>query len=590
MSKIIVRQMNNLTNRYNNRLLYTVSMAAVLLMLLSACAGPIKKSEISSNSIENEQVVPEFDAPTLYYLLVGELSGHYGDMKTALKYYLPAAEQNDDPRIAARAARIAIYSKQNDTALLASARWLELAPGDAQAMKVRVVALIRAGQIDAASEQILQLISKIKETKSITDKQAFAVIAKLLQNEAETSDAVLVFDVLSKQFEDNAQVYLWLSRYAMQANQYDKALLAITRVIELEPDNGKAYVLKGRLLALSGKPIEAIKVMRLAVNKQPEDFVLRKQFAGMLIRQGELEEAKKQFEILFKAKPDDRETIISLGILLLEKEDTDRAVTIFNRLQKNIETENEALYYLGRVDEVKKEYKEAIERYKQVERGRLYFDAQLRIANLHAHLGKTEKAVKALQLLLLQQDDDAKKAKVYLLHGRILQNAGENEAAIAVYSSALDELPTNIDLLYAHALAAESLDMVDSAVAGFKKLLQQEPENIQALNALGYTLADRTDRFEEALDYILRAFKLNPKDAAIKDSLGWVNFRLGNLEEALKWLKDAFEINHDPEIAAHLGEVLWKMGRTDEAKEVWQTVPDDKKNHPILIKTIERLK
>ncbi|MDH5393614.1 MAG: tetratricopeptide repeat protein [Gammaproteobacteria bacterium] len=586
--------MNNHIKHYNNRLLYTVSRVAVLLMLLTSCAGvkqkPHELAELPSEEAENQIEAAEFDPQTLYALLAGEIAGQQGDMVTALKYYLPAAENNDDSRIAARAARIAIYAKQNELALRAAKRWLALTPDDQQAMKISIIALLRNNQAEAASLQILDLIKNIRRDDSVTDKQAFAAVAKLLQNEAETSDAVLVFKSLSQYYKDNAQVFLWLSRYAMQANQYELALQAITRVIELEPENAKAYVLKGRLLALSGQQAEALDAMLIAVNKQPDDFVLRKQYAGMLIRQSKLQQASEQFEILFAARPDDRETIISLGILLLEKNKTERAITLFERLQNNPQTANEALYYLGRVDEVKKNYTEALARYQQVERGRLYFDAQLRIANLYAHLSKIDAAVESLQALALVEDNPEKKARVYLLHGRILQNAGDNKAAIAVYSSALDELPTNIDLLYAHALAAESLDMIDSAVAGFKKLLKQEPENIQALNALGYTLADRTDRFQEALEYILKAFKLKPNDSAILDSLGWVKFRLGKLDEALKWLQQAFDINVDAEIAAHLGEVLWKMGRTDEANKVWQNLPAEMQQDRHLQETIKRLK
>jgi len=585
-SNTMQRQINNYVN---NRLLYTVSMAAVLLMLISGCAGVDKKIDASGTIVKKEAAAPELDPQTLYYLLAGELAGHQGDMNTALKYYLPAAENNDDPRIAARAARIAIYAKQNRVALLAAQRWVALVPDDKEAIKVLIVALLRNNQADTASTWMLDLIEKIKADGKSTDKQAFAMVAKLLQTEAETTDAVLVFKALTKHYFDTPQVYLWLSRYAMQANQYDEALKAITKVIELEPENAKAYVLKGRLLALSGKKEDALAAMLIAVNKQPKDFVLRKQYAGMLIRQGELNKAKAQFEVLFKARPDDRETIISLGILLLEQKQVDRAVSIFNRLRNNPKTANESLYYLGRADEVKKDYDEAIERYKQVERGRLYFDAQLRIANLYAHLGKVKEAVSLLQALALREDNPNKKAKVYLLHGRLLQSTGDNEAAMAVYKSALDELPTNVELIYAHALTAESLNLIDSAVAGFKRLLEHDPKNIQALNALGYTLADRTDRFQEALEYILKAFKLNSKDAAIQDSLGWVHFRLGNLEEALRWLKKAFDVNHDPEIAAHLGEVLWKMGRTEDARKVWQNVAPEQQKHRILTETIKRL-
>lgn len=584
------RQMNNHIKHHTNRLLYTGSIAAVLLMLLSGCTGLKEKPEIDMPAVEKEAVVAEFDSQTLYYLLAGEIAGHQGDMNTALKYYLPAAEVNDDPRIAARAARIAIYSKQNEVALKAAQRWLRLEPANQDAMKIAAIAQLRLNKVEQASLQIIELLASIKSSENITDKQAFAAVAKLLQNEAETADAVLVFKSLSKHYPDNAQVFLWLSRYAMQASQYDEALAAIERVIEVEPANAKAYVLKGRLLALSGKKAEAITAMKVAVQKQPNDFVLRKQYAGMLIRQNQLSEANEQFEILFKMKPDDRETIISLGILLLDKNDTERATNVFKRLRNNKNTENEALYYLARIEEIKKNYTEALAMYQQVERGRLYFDAQLRMANLYAHLGKIEKATRALQALALQEEDRNKKAKVYLLHGRILQNNGDNKGAMAIYSSALDELPMHVELLYAHALTAESLNMIDSAVAGFEKLLKHEPENIQALNALGYTLADRTDRFQEALGYILKAFKLQPDDAAIKDSLGWVYFRLGNIEEALKWLQQAFETNKDPEIAAHLGEVLWKAGRTDDAKKVWQDVPDEQKTNKILIETIKRLK
>jgi len=587
---IMYRQMNNCIKHHINRLLYTGSMAAVLLLLISGCTAVQEKNQTAQPVAKKEAVAPEFDAQTLYYLLAGELSGHQGDMKTALRYYLPAADLNEDPRIAARAAQIAIYSKQNEQALKAAKRWLELAPNDQQALKVSIIAMLRTNQVDAASQHIVQLLKQIKANGKVTDKQAFAAVAKLLQKEAETADAVLVFKALSTHYSSNSQVYFWLSRYAMQAGQYTEALDAITHVIELEPENTGAYVLKVRLLALSGKKAEALAAMAETVDKKPADFALRKQFANMLIRQNKLAEANKQFEILIKARPDDRETIIGLGILLLAKEKTERAEEVFSRLRHNVQTENEALYYLGRVEEVKKQYSKAVEFYKQVNNRRQYFDAQLRIANLYAFIGKVKEAVSTLQALSLKEREPNKKARIYLLHGRILQNTGDNKAAMAVYTSALEELPTHIELLYAHALAAESLDMIDSAVAGFKKLLQQEPENIQALNALGYTLADRTNRFEEALKYISKAFKLKPDDAAIQDSLGWVHFRLGNVKEALKWLRQAFDDSNDPEIAAHLGEVLWKMGRTDEAKKVWQGVPDDKKKNEILIETIKRLK
>jgi tetratricopeptide (TPR) repeat protein len=158
-----------------------------------------------------------------------------------------------------------------------------------------------------------------------------------------------------------------------------------------------------------------------------------------------------------------------------------------------------------------------------------------------------------------------------------------------MYSRALMQNPEDADLLYARALTAEKVDRLDITESDLLKVLSTEPENANALNALGYTLADRTERLQEALEYIKRAMELVPDDPAILDSLGWVSYRLGKMQDAVKWLSKAFEIMGDAEIAAHYGEVLWKLNQHDKAREVWQKGRDNDAEHPVLVETLKRL-
>ena len=225
------------------------------------------------------------------------------------------------------------------------------------------------------------------------------------------------------------------------------------------------------------------------------------------------------------------------------------------KLGKRLQETN---YYLGQIAEQRNDYDAAINRYSFVRHGEFYFNAQLRIVSVLADQKKFDRSIEHLQTIRV--NSSKQRLQLILLEGDLLREAKRYRQAKEFYTKVLDSMPNETSVRYARALVAEKLDEIDLLESDLQTILKQEPSNAQVLNALGYTLADRTDRYDEALSYIQRAIELEPDDAAVVDSLGWVHYRLGNLEESIKHLRRANELSKDPEIAAHLGEVLWVSG------------------------------
>ena len=221
--------------------------------------------------------------------------------------------------------------------------------------------------------------------------------------------------------------------------------------------------------------------------------------------------------------------------------------------------------------------------------GEYWLDARIRAAALLAKSGDAEAALLKLESLSRHDQTDNTRIQVYLAKGEVLRSVSRNKEAYSVYNTALAISPENTDLLYARALTAEKLNMLDVTESDLKMVIMHEPKNASALNALGYTLADRTTRLNEAREYILKAAQLLPDDPAILDSLGWVYFRLGQYEESIKWLSKAFNNLQDAEIAAHLGEALWMDGQIEKAKNIWKKGEKLSGNQVLLKATIQRL-
>jgi len=288
---------------------------------------------------------------------------------------------------------------------------------------------------------------------------------------------------------------------------------------------------------------------------------------------------------MLRDAPKAPDALFALGILSLQMEDLEAARDYLIQLHATSERQNDSAYYLGQVEELAGNPEAAVSWYWKVA-GEHAVDARVRVALMRAKQGKVERARELLQQLRHQWPEDA--PMIYLVEGTVLADMDRPDAAMAVYDEALGAFPGDHDLLYARGLHAFSLDRLDRMESDFKAILAEDPESAETLNALGYSLADRTERFAEALSYIERALALKPDDPAILDSMGWVQFRLGNSEQALEYLRKALALMPDGEIAAHLGEVLWTLGRHDEARSTWEAAMDREPDHEYLLRSIGR--
>jgi tetratricopeptide (TPR) repeat protein len=554
---------------------------ALFVFLLSACAGlqtpgsgsdPLVQSDQAQiNLLDPQEITPGNDA---YRLMVAEVAMHRGQIDLAVKNYLLVAKSQNDPAIAERAVRVAVYGQNFEAATEAAQRWVELAPDRIEARQIIVAIYIRQNKV----EEAYQYLDGIIENSDVADEQLFFSLLAVLAREKNTTAVLTVTRRIAEKYSDRGYAQFFHGMLAAQASQPREALEYLDESIKTEDIEG-VHNARAQVLLKLGRREEAVVSLRKAVDRKPDDQRLRLTYARLLVDVRYYEKARIEFKKLHRASPEDVELIYTLGLLSLESQLLEEAEKYMLMLVEMGERPGEAQYYLGRVNEGQGRYQEAIDWYEQVHIGEYLFDAKLRIANLLGETGHFNEAHEHLQSMLKGSQSKGSLVRIYLTEGELLRAEKRYSDAMDVYSTALDIVPGNTDLLYARALAAEKVGRIDVLEDDLKTILITEPNNAHALNALGFTLADQTDRYQEAYDYLKRAIEIMPDDAAIIDSYGWVNYRLGNYEEAIRLLRNALSRFNDGEIAAHLGEVLWVSGNREEAKTVWQKAlkksPDD---------------
>ncbi|MCW8935984.1 MAG: tetratricopeptide repeat protein [Gammaproteobacteria bacterium] len=527
------------------------------------------------------------DSDLLFNLLAGEFAGVRGKMQQSINYYSKAAEQCSDPGVISRAAYIALYAGEYEQALELTESWFELGlQADETIDRIRIISFLHLEYLEPSVEAI--------ETMLITDgelnEKVIAPVTHLLSKETTPLFAKQVVQQLNKKNPQQAFLLLLLAKFEANLGEYETALLHVNQLIALNEDLADAYLIQAQIYAgLKNQPA-AVESIATAVKKRPEDTRLRLQYGRMLVQMKLFERALEHFKILHKSMPHDENVLLSLGLLSIETDNNQQAKEYLQELLDNGYHNQQAHYYLGRIQQNDNELMAAIANYERVLSGEYWLDARLRAAGLLAKSGETEAALIKLESLTQLEHTDKSKIQVYLAKGEVLRSASRNKEAYKLYNTALAMSPENTDLLYARALTAEKLDMLDVTESDLKMVIMHEPENASALNALGYTLADRTERLIEAREYILKAAELLPDDPAILDSLGWVYFRLGQYSESIKWLTKAFEFLQDAEIAAHLGEALWMDGQTQKAKSIWAKGIKLSGNQDVLRDTMQRLK
>jgi tetratricopeptide (TPR) repeat protein len=528
-----------------------------------------------------QQADPFADAA--YDLMVAEIALNQGDTELAIERYSDLAESQDNPAIAERAVRIAVYGQDLEAAIEAAQRWVELEPERIEARQVIATIYVRQGKADEAFGYIDDLI----ETSDLDDAQLFPPLLGILAREKNAETVLSVSQRLAHKYPDRAYAQYLHGMLAAQNGQAEISLEYLDRSLAIEEIDG-VHAARARVLLRLGRSVEAVASLEKAVAGNPDNQNLRLTYARLLVDIKEYDKARAQFEKLHEAAPDDAELLYTLGLLSLESQRLDDAEKYMMMLVRMDERDGEAQYYLGRIYENRKQYDRAIEWYEEVHVSDYQFDARLRIADMLGLAGQTDEAIEHLDAMLKGSQSNGSLVRIYIAKGELLRVARRYEEAMTVFNTALDIIPGNSDLLYARALVAERLGLIDQLEADLKIILKTEPDNAHALNALGFTLADQTDRFEEAYDYLKRAIEIMPDDPAIIDSLGWVQYRMGNYDEAERLLRTALSRFEDAEIAAHLGEVLWVKGKQQEARGIWQKALEKSPDDPALLKVMQR--
>lgn len=522
----------------------------------------------------------------LYELMVAEVALQRGKMDVAVANYMDAAKQSRDPRVAARATQIAIYAQDMAKALTAASLWVEVDDENPDAHRTYAAILLKIGRASdavAEYERMIQLMPA-KETA-----KAFSIIVSQLTRESNHSLALSVMQKLVDKRPDNLDAQFAFAHLAMRHGDFDSALSTLDKVLKGKPYWSKAIILRARILAMQGGRDQALNYLAEALKKGPlkKNVEIGITYARMLTEARKFDEALTQFVHLTEIAPGNEELHYFAGVLALQLKKTKVARKHLKEVVKlDRDRVYEANYYLGQVEELDKNTDEAIQYYSSVRRGELYFNAQIRVVALLADEKKFKQAQDHLKSIHV--DNDQQQVQLYLLEGDVLREADRYQDAKQFYTSILDSHPNETSIRYARALIAEKLNDLDLLESDLRTILKTEPDNAQVLNALGYTLADRTKRYDEALKYIQKALELEPNDAAVMDSMGWVKYRLGDYESAIAHLRKANEIARDPEIAAHLGEVLWVSGKKNDALKIWEESLKEHPNHEALLKVMKR--
>ena len=500
----------------------------------------------------------------MYSVLAGELSGKLGNLQASKEFYSRASELSDDAEVLERAMRIAIFAKDWPLALIIAHRWSAALNDSIQTQQVLGVLYLRQGDIDAAARYFGRIMAAAADSPS----QGYGIVAATLAPVEDVESSLkLMRRLVAKNFT-NPYGHLSYANLAMRAGRYRLVVDQTELALGFKPDLSEARVLRARALSLMGDHDSAFQEMQTLVENDADNFDLRLGYARILLQVGKFEKAARQFETLLEQRPGDADITYMLGLTYVQAEAYEKARQYFKALVEDNRRLDESYYYLARIAQQLNDDAKAIEYFQAVAFGDLYLDAAIHLADLYARDKGLAKARGHLNEVRGQVSSPDDIIRLFLVEGHILHDHELYQQAYDVYSQGLLEFPLNHDLLYARALTSNHLDRVDLLESDLRIILQADPDHANALNALGYTLADRGLRIQEAKQYIERAFELKPDDPAVIDSMGWIHFRLGNYAQAESFLRQAFNLLDDAEIIGHLGELLWAQGNYAEARSL----------------------
>ncbi len=525
-------------------------------------------------------VARELSTDLLYDILVAEVAMQRDQPLTAFTHYQAAARRSGDVQLAELAVRAALAAEIPQQATQAIEEWIALAPDSLRARRLAAYIALDQHDQQQALAQLQQVIAL-----SSSRRQGYSQAARLLGRLDDPEQRLeLMRQVIGDDLED-ADALMALATLAVGADQEQQAQHYAEQAAAIRPAWAQPQLFLVRRLVAQDQEAAALTRLTHYFEQGFDDDELRILYAKLLVKAGEIDAARDSFATLLATRPDFAGGLFAAAALSMQLEDTDAARDYLLRLRATGEHQQEATFLLGQVEQMAGNLAAARSWYARV-RGEQEHDAQVRIAALYAEEGEMARARERLEQLR-RQLPDAQEA-LYLIEAELLRKHQQPDQAMDIYNHALAQSPDSPDLLYSRALLGAQMQRVDILEHDLRRVLEMHPDHADALNALGYTLADQTDRLDEARELIEQALALEPEQPAILDSMGWVLYRLGKPEQALPYLQRAHDAMLDGEIAAHLGEVLWALGRETEAREVWQQAFDANPEHEYLLQVLER--
>ncbi len=555
-------------------------------LLLSACANvphAANKTEASPANAHPGVASPApaaaepplpnvaLDDRMLFEFLLGDIAAQRGRPEVAVQAYLELARTTRDPRVARRAAQLAFESHRFDVSLEAFQLWQELEPDAPLARQMLVSLLLSGGRLQEARPHVEKLLAAGTESAVSVFKMLATMLVRMPDHKVAQDWLVDV----ARPYGALPESHWAIAQVAAAAGKQELALSEIRVARKSRPEWDSAAVLEAQLL-MAPQPQQALELLRQYLQSYPVKKDVRLFYARALLEKKQYAESREQFQKLLEASPDNVEIAFAVALLSLQLGELDRAQKeLQDTLQKGKKDADTVHYYLGQLNEAKKDDAAALAQYGDVNAGEYAYAARLREAYLLNRVGKLEQARAALKKAVATNNQQ--RAMLAMIEAQMLRDAGRFADSYRVLQDALAQLPNNPQLLFEQAMMADKLGKTDEFEQTLRKLLQVSPDNAQAYNALGYSFLERNIRIDEGMKLVEKAYALAPDDSAITDSMGWGYYRLGKLDKSAEFLRRAYNGNPDPEIAAHLGEVLWVKGDKQEASKVWQ---DALKMHP----------
>jgi tetratricopeptide (TPR) repeat protein len=574
------------------------ALAGLAAAIASAQPGPSPTPGASGEAAAYRPEDDALPADIFYRLLVGDIALQRGEPAVAARAYLEAARATRNPALARRATEIAVGSRQRSAIEQAARLWQELEPGAER--PGQVLAALAAGNASRLAEEGPESELRARLEKFLADAavsgsgvgEPFMQLNRVFGHQSDKAAVFRLIVDLAKPYGGSAEAQFAIALAGLNTGLGDPAIAkaamdAADRALAIKPDWDRAVLVKAELLA-KGSASSATAYLEAALAKSPQSRAIKVALAQHLVEQKRYSEARALYRSVLAADPAQRELQFGVAVLSVQMKDWDAAEADLQDLKRAGYGEaGQVEYYLAQVSEERGDLDAAIARYREVPEGERAWLAQLRIATIKAKQGKRDEARRYLADLPAVTIEQ--RVQVRQTEAQIYRDANDHAKALAVLDQGLAEFPHATDLIYDRAMVLEKLDRIDDAEKALRRLVEMKPDDAHALNALGYTLVDRTSRIDEGFRLIEKAHKLAPSDPFILDSMGWALYRMGRLDEAERYLARAFTERPDPEIAAHWGEVLWAKGQQQKAKEIWQSQLKATPDHPLLLETMRRL-